>query len=228
VNTPHKIINPTLDLTGFKGPEKIHEVTKLVQQLDQDPKMVCVQTVIALIEPDEKLSLLPPDPEGPQLSCSHQEACELIEEFGDSENVKILAQPQVMTLDNQPAFIQVGERVPRVTIRNTKEGRSTATELENVGLIVGITPRISPDGVVTMEIDLERSELGPESEGVPIAVDSKGNVVRCPKIETMMVQTTVKIQPGRAVIIGGLALKDGNDRGELVMVVIPHLVTPEE
>lgn len=204
--------------------EAIHETVKLVEQLDTEPLMVCVQVVIGLIESREGLSLLAPNPEGPELSCSHEEACKLIEEFSKSDAVKILARPQVMTLDNQPAFIQIGQRVPRAVMGNSKEGLVVATELENVGLIVGVTPRISPDHVVTMEIDAERSELSPESEGVPLGVDAQGNVVRSPRIEVMSVQTTVQIPPSRAVIIGGLTLQDGDKRGELVFVVTPHVV----
>ncbi|NLS93438.1 MAG: hypothetical protein GXX96_14870 [Planctomycetaceae bacterium] len=207
-------------------PDQIHETVKLVQELDAEPPMVCIQVVIGLIESREGLSLLAPNPEGPELTCSHAEACELIEQFSKSGAVKILARPQVMTLDNQPAFLQIGHRVPRVT--GIKEGNVAATGLENVGLIVGITPRIAPDGVVTMEIDAEKSDLGPEHQGIPIGVDAKGNVVRSPKIDTMMVQTTVRIPPGQAVIIGGLALQDGDHRGELVIAVTPHIVEQEQ
>ncbi len=216
-------ISNSLIISGTS--EAIHETVKFVEQLDAEPPMVCVQAVIALIESREGLSLLAPNPEGPELSCSHQEACELIEEFSKSGAVKILARPQVMTLDNQPAFIQIGDRVPRVT--GVKDGQVT-TELENVGLIVGVTPRISPDHVVTMEIDMEKSLLGPEDEGIPIGVNRQGEVVRCPKVEVMMVQTTVKIPPSRAVIIGGLALQDGDKRGELVLVVTPHVVAQKK
>lgn len=207
-------------------PDQIHDTVKLIQELDAEPLTVCVQVVIGLIESREGLSLLAPNPEGPELICSHAEACELIEQFSKSGAVKILARPQVTTLDNRPAFLQIGHRVPRVT--GIKEGNVAATGLENVGLIVGITPRIAPDRVVTMEIDAEKSDLGPEDQGIPIGVDAKGNVVRSPKIDTMMVQTTVKISPGQAAIIGGLTLQDGDHRGELVIAVTPHIVEQEK
>ena len=73
--------------------------------------------------------------------------------------------PQVTTLDNQPAFIQVGQRVPRITQRDVtdrwrRRANSRCTS-KNVGLILLVTPRISPDGLVVMDIDAERSEVGP-------------------------------------------------------------------
>ncbi len=215
-----EMVSNSLIISGTS--DAIHETVKFVEQLDTEPLMVCVQVVVGLMESREGLSLLAPNPDGPELACSHEEACELIEQFSKSDAVKILARLQLMTLDNQPAFLQVGNRVPRA--KGTKDGAVTSVELENVGLIVGLTPRISSDHTVTMELDVEKSQLGPVDEGIPVGVDAKGNVIRSPKIEAMVVQTTVKIPPSRAVIIGGLALQDGDDRGELVMVVTPHVV----
>lgn len=218
------VVSNSLIISGTS--EAIHETVKLVEQLDAEPLMVSVQAVIGLIESRDGLSFLAPNPEGPELSCSHAEACQLIEEFSKSDSVKILARPQVMTLDNQPAFLQIGHRVPRA--QNVKDGTVVATELENVGLILGLTPRISGDRVVTMEIDLERSELSSEEDGIPLGIDSKGNVVRSPKIETTMIQTTVKIPHSHAVLIGGLALQQGDKQGELVLVVTPHIVAQKK
>jgi type II secretory pathway component GspD/PulD (secretin) len=218
------VVSNSIIISGTS--DAIHQTVKLVEQLDAEPLMVCVQAVIGLVESREGLSLLAPNAEGPELSCSHEEACELIEEFSKSDAVKILARPQIMTLDNQPAFLQIGHRVPRPA--SMKDGKVTTVELENVGLILALTPRISSDHMVTMEIDLEKSDLSSEDEGIPLGVDSEGNVVRCPKMDVMSVQTTVKIPPGRAVIIGGLALQDGDDRGELVLVVTPHIVKQEK
>ncbi len=217
-------VSNSLILSGT--PDEVQETVKLVEQLDIEPLMVCVQAVIGLVESREGLSLLAPNPEGPELSCSHAEACELIEQFSKSDAVKILARPQILTLDNQPAFLQIGHRVPRIT--TTKDGQVLATELENVGLILGITPRVSPDHAVTMEIDIEKSEVGPEEQGIPLGVDAKGNVIRCPKIETAVAQTTVSIPPGRAMIVAGLALDGGEKRGELVLVITPHIVAKDE
>ncbi len=221
------IADPVTNSLLLSGtPDGIRETLKLVEELDTEPCMVCVQVVIGMVESREGLSLLAPNPEGPEICCTHAEACRLIDEFSKSDAVKILARPQIVNLDNQPAFFQIGHRVPRVTA--TKEGQILATGLENVGLIVGVTPRVSPDHAVTMEIDLEKSEVGPEDQGFPLGVDAKGNVIRSPKIETTMAQTTVSIPPGRAMIVAGLALDGGQHRGELVLVVTPHIVAKDE
>ena len=72
------------------------------------------------------------------------------------------------------------------------------------GMILGVTPRITPDGMVVMEIDANKSEVGPESEGIPIFVSTGGQVVRQPRIDITLAQTTVAAPDGQTVVLGGL------------------------
>ncbi len=128
----------------------------------------------------------------------------LIRALQRTSKVEVLGRPQIMTLDNQPAFIQVGQRVPRIVgARLVDRVQTNIVELENVGLILGVTPRISPEGMVVMEIDAERSRLGPEAEGIPISDE-----VRSPQIEVTTAQTTVSASSGETVVLGGLITKD--------------------
>ena len=76
-----------------------------------------------------------------------------------------------------------------------------------MGLILGVTPRISPDGLVVMEIDAEKSEVGPEAEGIPISISASGQVIRSPRINTTTAQTTVSANSGQTVVLGGLITK---------------------
>ncbi len=140
------------------------------------------------------------------LSASSENISVLVRALQESRKMKVLSRPQVRTLDNQPAFIQVGQRVPRIVASNITEGglQTNSVELENVGLILGVTPRISPDGTVVMEIDAEKSSLGPEQEGIPITVSVDGTVIRAPSINTTTAQATVSAASGETIILGGL------------------------
>ncbi|MGM0485448.1 MAG: type II secretion system protein GspD, partial [Planctomycetota bacterium] len=75
---------------------------------------------------------------------------------------------------------------------------------ENVGLILGVTPRISPDGRVAMEIDAEKSKVGPEEEGIPVGTSPEGTVIRSPRVDTITAQATVSVADGETVVLGGL------------------------
>ncbi len=185
------------------------------------------------------------------LSASNENVSVLLRALNQSRTVEILSRPQIMTLDNQPAFIQVGQRVPQIrgsTVNNA--GQSNTIELENVGLILGVTPRISPEGMVVMEIDAEKSEVGPDSEGIPVSISATGNVVRSPRINITTAQTTVSAASGQTIVIGGLITDsknsitrrvpwlsdvplvgnlfryDGNttSRKELLIILTPHVV----
>ncbi len=138
------------------------------------------------------------------LSASSEGISVLIRALEERSRIDILGRPQIMTLDNQPAFIQVGKLVPRISATRFQYNYQTnEIVLEPTGLIMGVTPRVSPDGTVTMEIDAQKSDLGPEAEGIPISV-MEGTVIRQPSINITLAQTTVSAASGETVVLGGL------------------------
>ncbi len=155
------------------------------------------------------------------LSASSESVSMLIRALQQSRRMEVLGRPQIMTLDNQPAFIQVGERVPRIT-GSRFDGRvqTNSVELENTGLILGVTPRISPEGLVVMEIDAEKSKVGREEDGIPVSV-VEGGVIRSPKIAVTTAQTTVSAASGETIVLGGLITKDT----DIVHRRVPYLAS---
>ncbi|MEO8269213.1 MAG: secretin N-terminal domain-containing protein, partial [Aureliella sp.] len=139
------------------------------------------------------------------LSASSENVSFLLRALQESRRLEILSRPQILTLDNQQAFIQVGQRVPRIvnSIIN-QNGAQNNIALENVGLIIGVTPRISPENNVVMEIDAEKSKLGPQNEGIPVSVSADGTIIRSPIIDTITAQATVSAGDGETIILGGL------------------------
>jgi type II secretion system protein D len=155
------------------------------------------------------------------ISGGNDEVSILIRALQDDRRLDVLSRPQVMTLDNQPAFVQVGQRVPRITSSQITNGGTVInnTVLENVGILLGVTPRISPEGLVVMEIDAEKSRLGSVDDGIPISINNNGDVIRSPIIDTITAQTTVSAASGQTVILGGLITK--ND--QTIARRVPHL-----
>ena len=185
------------------------------------------------------------------LSASSENVSFLLRALQDSRRLEVLSRPQVLTLDNQQAFIQVGQRVPRITSSSiTQFGQQNSLIDANVGLIIGVTPRISPEGNVVMEIDAEKSKVGAEAEGIPVSVSNSGNVIRSPRIDTITAQATVSAADGETIILGGLISRSTNTvhrqvpwlgnlpilkylfsydlnqtlRTELVIILTPHVV----
>jgi len=55
-----------------------------------------------------------------------------------------------------------------------------------------------------MELDAEKSNLGPEADGIPVSVSSDGGIIRSPRVNITTAQTTVSAASGETIIIGGL------------------------
>ncbi len=142
------------------------------------------------------------------LSASSESVSVLVRALQECRRLEVLSRPQITTLNNQPAFVQVGQRVQFIqsTTINAQTNAQTNTlgAVQNVGLIMGVTPRVADDGRVAMEIDVEKSEVGPEAEGIPISVLSTGDVIRSPRINTTTAQTTVSSLSGQTIVLGGL------------------------
>ncbi len=123
--------------------------------------------------------------------------------------LEVLSRPQILTADNQKATINVGQRIPLVT--DSRVGGQTADPIvinsyryEDVGVILTVTPKISPDGFVKMEVEPTVSQI--TSSQVSI---SPG--VNVPIIAQRKATTTVSVQNGQSVIIGGL-ISTSDDR----------------
>ena len=143
------------------------------------------------------------------LSAGNDSVNVLVRALQQSQRMQVLSRPQVQTLDNQPAYVQVGQQVPYITSSNqTQFGIQNQTTFQDVGVILGVTPRTSPDGMIVMEIDAVKSDLGPEAEGIAISVSAAGTVIRQPIINVTRAQTTVSARSGQTVILGGLITRN--------------------
>jgi general secretion pathway protein D len=138
-------------------------------------------------------------------SASSENVSVLLRALSQSHRLDVLSRPQVTTMDNQPAYVQVGQRVPRITATTvTTTGTTNATTLDNVGVILYIQPRITPDDQVVMFIDAERSDVGPVSQGIPISINAAGDVINSPIYNTELAQTTVITGNNQTIVLGGL------------------------
>ena len=140
--------------------------------------------------------------------------------------VEVLSRVQLTASNNQPASIQVGKQEPVIRGSQVSRtgGRINNVTLEHVGLLVNVTPRIAPDGHVTIELKVEESRLGPVDEGVPLASGEGHAEVRMPRTVTTSLETTVTAADGQTVVLGGLITKSASRRVDLVILASPRVV----
>lgn len=134
----------------------------------------------------------------------------LLRSLQDANRLQVLSRPMIMTRDNTEAEVQVGETVPRVTGVSGATGlggvQITTTD-EQVGLILRVLPRVGADGLIKLEIDAERSAVGPVAEGIPVGFDNNGNPILSPRIDRTRAQSTLTAFSGQTVVFGGLIQK---------------------
>lgn len=139
-------------------------------------------------------------------SASSSSVSVLLRALQEKRRLEVLSRPQLMSLDGRPGQVQVGQNVP--VIRDTQidvfGGTRNTVDYAQVGLILQVVPRVSPDGLVVMDITAIKSEVGPEEQGIPISISPQGQVLRSPRIESTQALTTISALSGQTVILGGL------------------------
>lgn len=108
-------------------------------------------------------------------------------------DVNILSTPQILTTDNQEAKIYVGSNVPFQTTATASDSGSNvfnSFEYRDVGKTLKITPHISKDRMVRLELSLEISSV----TGAGLA----------PTTSKRTVETTAIVKDNNTVVLGGL------------------------
>lgn len=120
----------------------------------------------------------------------------LISALGKDTSLNILSSPNIMASDNKGAYIEVAEEIPIVTGEVTSQ-ETTATsrtiQYRKTGIILKVTPHINTSGLVKMDISQEVSERG-----------EKDPDLKTTSIVSRVVETSLVVQDGQMIVIGGL------------------------
>ncbi len=139
-------------------------------------------------------------------------------------NANILSTPSLLTLDNQEAYITVGQNVPFITGSFTNTGSSEGAtnpfqtiERENVGITLSVTPRINEGDSVVLEIEQEVSNVIVGASQISDAADLITSERK--------IQTKVLAQDNQVVVLGGLIEDQVQDGQQKVPILgdIPFL-----
>lgn len=127
-----------------------------------------------------------------------------------SENrVNVVSSPSLMVLDNQSASIRVGDQVPIRTSETTNTGSSGADPLitstiqfRDTGVMLEVTPQVKDGGMVVLKINQDVSDVAQTTSS---GIDS-------PTINQRQINTTVAVQSGDTIVLGGL-IRENRDSG---------------
>ncbi len=120
----------------------------------------------------------------------------------DNRRTKIISAPVVIATDSIPASINVGQDTPTLAsqaVTGAQAGGSSlfanTIQTRSSGVILSITARVNPSGIVTMEVDQEVS--------APVAPPA-GSAIQSPSFSTRTLRTQVTVQDGDTIAVGGI------------------------
>jgi general secretion pathway protein D len=169
--------------------------------------------------------------------------------FEQNKRAEIRSRPRIMVKSGQQATIDVGTDVPTRGSTSTSDSTGSAV-VQNItsaktGVRLSVKPTVHASGYVDIDIDQSLSEA---AKTVTSSIDS-------PSIFNRQIKTTVTLQDGGSILLGGLISQtksknksgvpkfskipllgrlfsndnDSSDRTELMVMIIPYVIdTPKE
>ncbi|MDH5610951.1 MAG: type IV pilus secretin PilQ [Gammaproteobacteria bacterium] len=106
-----------------------------------------------------------------------------------SENKgEVISSPRVVTADRHEAFIEQGVEIPYLT---ASSAGATTVEFKKAVLSIKVTPQITPDDRIIMDLTVNKDSVGEVFVGIP-------------SIDTREVQTQVLVNNGDTIVLGGI------------------------
>jgi general secretion pathway protein D len=164
--------------------------------------------------------------------------------LASESNLSVISSPSLLVLNNEEASIQVGDEVP-VSVQQQQSTAVDANiinsiEYRETGVLLNVKPRINAGGLVIMEVEQEFSQVPSTNNTDPLT----------PRIKQRRVSSTVAINSGDTIILGGLITEnrdlsesglpglhkvpvlgslfgskaDNQDRTELIVLITPRAV----
>lgn len=159
--------------------------------------------------------------------------------------IRVISAPKLVVLNNRTASLQVGDQVPIATASAVGVVTNNAPivntiQLLDTGIILRVTPRVNQSGLVLLDLAQE----------VSASVPTNTSSINSPTIQQRRVATSVAVQDGQTIAIGGLIRDSRNrsrsgipllkdipglgflfgqtsdqlDRTELIVLITPHVI----
>ncbi len=168
----------------------------------------------------------------------------LVNAFRNHSDINILSTPQILTTDHTEAEILVGEN--RAFIKNsqvTPEGSTVRTfEFKDIGLSLQLTPHISPDGMVRMQVHQKVEDvIGQSFEGaVETSKREAKTMITVKDSQTAVIGGLIRERKGKLIqkvpILGDIPIlgipftrkTDQTIKTNLLIFICPHILDSEE
>ena len=208
-------------LIAYASPGQQRQIAKLVQRLDDVADQVLIEATIAEVTLNDDLrfgvryffekgdfsanfsalaaagtaSILP----GFNAVFAGNNLSAAFDALATVTNINIVSTPSLLVLDNHEATLNVGDQVPVVTqsavsVTDPDAPIVNKVEQRDTGTILTITPRVSSSGRVILDIRQEVSDV----------VETETSGIDSPTIQERIITTTVAVDAGESIALGGL------------------------
>lgn len=124
----------------------------------------------------------------------------LIQALKTNTKTNLLSTPSIVTMDNEEAYIVVGQNVPfvtgSVTTNSTGVNPYTTVERKDVGVTLKVIPHIGEGGTIRLEVEQEVSAVQDRGEATDLVTSKRA------------IKTAVLADHGQTVVLGGLISDD--------------------
>ena len=128
-------------------------------------------------------------------------------------DVKVLSNPSLVVLDNQPATLQVGDQVPfstgTATVLTANNTVVNTIDYKNTGIILRVLPRANANGNVVLDIEQEISSVA--------AGTAVGSLT--PTISQRRVKSSIAVTSGQTVLLAGLISESENKQRQGIPIL---------
>lgn len=152
--------------------------------------------------------------------------------LAEKSTINVIASPSLMVLNNQEAFINVGDKVPIATSQSTNTNSvnvnqnlltpnttsaivSNNIQMLDTGITLKIKPRVNAGGLVLMKIEQEANQ----------AVKTTTSNLDSPTIQQRKINSSIAVKNGETIVLGGLIREDKNNSrsGLPILSDIPYM-----
>ena len=177
------------------------------------------------------------NPTGPQLLVDTAKGFNPHTAFLDAQGVKgvlswfnkdteseLLSTPRAVTLDNQPAVLNVTKAFPifKVTSGGTQTGPTVDITYTNIGTILTVTPRISASSTIQLRVVPEVSTVEAVKDTEQVPTQNGQATVTANIYDIRRIETQVLIPSGNTLVMGGL-MSDDTQKGRTKVPVLGDL-----
>lgn len=132
-------------------------------------------------------------------------------------NIKVVSAPKLLVLNNQTASLQVGDQVPILTqssvgVQDPNSPIVNSIQYRDTGVILKVTPRVNASGLVLLDIAQEVSDVN----------SNQGSNIDSPTIATRRVATSIAVQDGQVIALGGL-FRDSKSFGKNGLPILSRI-----